>query len=133
LKATLGEEKEWVHNRPPLLAQGRVRKYPPPSEGGEEEESEESGKKKKAGTGEEEADAEADLGVKLNVKKGIEEDARLNGEMASFSFRVDDVLPDSPLLISSNYWPGAYTVAYAGQRRVRLSRCVGRLDASCCV
>jgi hypothetical protein len=106
-----------------------VRKYPPPNEGGEEEEAEESGgggggkKKKKAGT-EEEVDPEANLGVKLNVKTGIDQDLRLNGNVPSFSFRVDDILPDSPLLIISNYWPGAYTIAYPGQRKVKLSRYV---------
>ncbi|KAH7825260.1 putative radial spoke head protein 6 [Monocercomonoides exilis] len=116
--ATLNEEAAWVHARPPILVQGRVEKWPPPKAEGEEEEAEaEEGEEKESPFEVWEGEDDPNTGRNLKLKKGIEEDKKLlDGQIPSFSIKKDTVLDESPILLRSNYWPGAYTLAYGGRK-----------------
>ncbi|KAA6356322.1 MAG: hypothetical protein EZS28_048151, partial [Streblomastix strix] len=128
--STLNEEQAWVHGRSQILVQGRCRRWPlPKPEGQEEEEQPEDDEqeenegwkelnKPEVWEGEDEIGTEGqELGVDLKVIKGLEEDKKMiDGKIPSFSIRKDQVLPNSPILLRSNYWPGSYTIAYGGKR-----------------
>ncbi|KAH7823831.1 putative Radial spokehead-like protein 1 [Monocercomonoides exilis] len=130
----------WCHLRPPILVQGRVEKYPPVGEGGEEGEEEEEGgngdgseqKKKKKEMEEilpDPWEGEPDdprAGTNLELKRCIDDDKGLgaqkpgekgcNGRVGSFKLRADPASKGAAgceaVLLESNYWPGAYTLAY---------------------
>ncbi|KAK2947231.1 putative Flagellar radial spoke protein 4 [Blattamonas nauphoetae] len=112
----LSNLSEWVHSKPPILVQGRVRKYPPQE--GEEEEEEEAKKKKKelklsdlhnCWEGKDEVEP---INPDAKPSRIITMDEKIKGTIPAFSIRKDHMLDNTPVLIKSNRWPGAYTIVY---------------------